>query len=457
MHAENPENGSVIDGESTNKRVARGDRRTAIVLDEFAAVEQGESVLSATRDATPCRIFNSTPEGTNNAFYLMKCRNIDKIRMSWTAHPIKSAGMYTREDGAYRAIDEEYWADFTDPVAEMVKLDQLITGREVPLPDGKIRSPWYAGECDRAGSAREIASQLDIDYEGSGHQFFSPDRITEAINSHARMPDLVGDLEYDEALAEPIRFRENPSGNLKLWCLLGSKGKPIGVRKLSMGADVSAGTGASNSCLSGIEILLQEKVFEYANPFARPEAFANFSVALARWFGQGEEATNPFLIWEANGPGRQYGSRIQETGYSNIYYRRNDTSITKKVSEIPGWAATAESKMTLLGNYRDAVEGQKYVNRSRVALEETLEYIFGPTGSVMHARSARKGDPSGAKSNHGDRVTADALAWLGVNERSAAPKRGKKPSVPVGSLAWRRKQQELAKRPSNRELGEGWG
>ena len=72
LHIENPENGSVVDGESTTENVARGDRRTAILLDEFAAVEQGHSVLSATRDATRSRIFNSTPKGTNNAFYSIR-------------------------------------------------------------------------------------------------------------------------------------------------------------------------------------------------------------------------------------------------------------------------------------------------------------------------------------------------------------------------------------------------
>jgi hypothetical protein len=456
MHAENPENGSVIDGESTNKRVARGDRRTAIVLDEFAAVEQGDSVLSATRDATRCRIFNSTPEGTSNAFYKMKTTNIDKLRMHWTAHPLKAAGLYTREDGVYKIIDKEYWADVDDPETWMMKYDKMITDREVPLPDGKLRSPWYAEECDRAGSAREIASQLDIDYEGSGHQFFSSDKVQDAILTNSRPPFVVGDLEYDEMTSEPIRFREDPEGHLKLWCMVSRDGKPMVSNKLSIGADISAGTGASNSCLCGIDMTLFEKVFELATPFVRPEQFAKLTVALCRWFKDSDSQKSPFLIWESNGPGRQFGSRVVETGYRNIYYRRNDASIRKKVSDIPGWVATAETKATLLGNYRSAVEGGKYINRSRAALEETLEYVFGPTGAVMHARSANKEDPSGAKSNHGDRVTADALAWKGVHELSAAPKRAAEPEIPVGCLAWRNKMREEAKRPSNLELGEGW-
>ena len=67
----NDENGSTIDGESTTGDVARGDRRTAIGLDEFAAfdVDSSYRALASTRDATRCRIFNSTPAGSSNAFY----------------------------------------------------------------------------------------------------------------------------------------------------------------------------------------------------------------------------------------------------------------------------------------------------------------------------------------------------------------------------------------------------
>ena len=343
MHVENPENGSVIDGESTTGRAARGDRRTAILLDEFAVVDQGEKVLSSTRDATPCRIFNSTPDGTNNAFYSMKCSNIDKLRLHWTAHPIKAAGLYTVEDGVHVAIDTEYWAKVHDPLKEMLKFDKMIIDRKVPLEGGKLRSPWYANECDRAGSAREIAQEVDIDYEGSGYQFFSKERIQDAILSFARPPIYVGTLEFDEVTCDPIRFVEDANGNLRLWCLLGADGNPVWQNRLAVGADVSAGTGASNSCLSGIDTILREKVFELASPYHRPEGFAKLAVALCKWFRGKDNGKTPFLIWESNGPGRQFGSRVIESGYSNVYYRRDDVSISGKTSDIPGWAATSES------------------------------------------------------------------------------------------------------------------
>jgi hypothetical protein len=438
LHIENPENGSVIDGESTTGRVARGDRRTAILLDEFAAVEQGESVLKATRDATDCRVFNSTPEGTNNAFYKMRQTKIRKLRLHWSVHPRKAIGLYTTtEHGDLKVLDPDGFPEDHKPIL-----------------DDKLRSPWYDRECERCASPYEIAQELDIDYLGSGHQFFNPDKVHEAVTLHALPPSMVGELVYDEATGDPIEFRDDPKGTVRLWVGLDGKNQPICRDRLVVGSDVSAGTGASNSVLAGYSAKTKEKVFEFTSPYHRPEAFATLTVALLRWF-QKASLHSPFLLWESNGPGRQYGSRVLDLGYGNIYLRKNDASIKQKVSDVPGWPPTKESKMVLLGNYRSGVEGLRCCNRSKRALEETLEYVFTPNGGVAHARAADKSDPSGANANHGDRVMADALAWKGLGERKRTPQR-ETPQAPPGSLAWRRKMREQAARPVNQELGEGW-
>jgi hypothetical protein len=430
LHAENPENGSVIDGESTNTNVARGDRRTAILLDEFAAVEQGHKVLSSTRDATNCRLFNSTPNGVNNAFYAIRQTGIERIRLHWSLHPLKNRGLYTTgEHGELKVLDPaNYPIDYR------------------PILDGKIRSPWYDEECKRAGSPQEIAQELDIDYLGSGFQYFSAPAIHKAVRDSARPPILVGELDYDDTTGEPIRFVENPGGKLRLWCLLDGKGNPPTDHKLSAGADVSAGTGASNSCLAGYDTSTYCKMFEYANAHIRPEAFAKQAVAICKWFG------GAYLIWESGGPGRQFGSRVEEIGYGNVYLRRREEALSKNVSDIPGVATTKETKLMFMGEYRSAVEKGECINRSKEALLETLEYIFSPNGGVEHSRSQSKTDPSGAKDNHGDRVIADALSWKALKERARMPEPETR-EVPVGSLAWRNQLRE----EQQRELAkDGW-
>lgn len=434
LHISNPSNGSVIDGEATTGQVARGDRRTAILLDEFAAVDQGGHVLASTRDATPSRIFNSTPLGIANAYYDVTQTKIKKLTLHWRMHPMKNLGLYeTDEKGSLRVLNEKgYPKDYQ------------------PILDGKLRSPRYDYEEGRS-SAREMAQEWNIDYLGSGHQYFLASSIQDTIRKYARPPMVIGDLEYDSVTGEGLKFREDSNGHIRLWCLLNKEGNIRREHRFVLGVDVSAGTGASNSCLSGYDAVTHEKVLEYTNPYIRPEEFAKQAVAIARWLGKA------YLVWESNGPGRQFGSRVIELGYFNVYLRKREEALSQKVSEIPGWASTRETKLVLMGSYRAALEKEECINRSKPALEECLEYIFGPDGGVQHSRENNKFDPSGAKFNHGDRVIADALAWRGLSERKGKPK-STKPEVPIGSLAWRIEQRAAAKQKPGRELqqNDGW-
>lgn len=435
-HIINPVTNSVIDGESTTKGFARGDRRTAILLDEFAAVDFGHKILPATLATTRSRIFNSTPLGTGNAYFDISLTSIRKLRFHWSDHPEKSKGLYTTDEGgSLKILDHEnYPADYH------------------PILDGKLRSVPY-DEQEARSSPRQMAQEWDIDYGGSQYQYFSAPAIQDAIRQFTRPPVVIGDLEYDNVTAEPIRFREDEHGRLELWCLPTKDGNFSSDHKIVIGVDVSAGTGASNSCICGYDKITNEKILQYVNPYIRPEEFARQVVAIARWLG------NAVIIWESNGPGSQFGSRVIELGYRNVYFYRREEAISKKVSDIPGWAPTKEGKLVVIGNYRAAIEKGICVNRSKEALEECLEYIFDPGGGVSHARSKNKEDPSGARSNHGDRVMADALAWMILSGAKAKPSQAEKPKVPIGSLAWRREMREKGKVRSSRELlhSDGWG
>ena len=456
LHTINPETGSVCDGESTNKNFARGARLTVIMLDEFAAVDQGEQILSATRDATNCRWFNSTPLGTGNAFYDQRQKGTKRLRLHWTVHPLKNPGLYMTDDkGNLKVLDQKRFPPDYKPIL-----------------DNKVRSPWYDRECERAGNAREIAQELDIDYLGSGHQFFLASAVLNAIRDHASDSILVGDLEFDLMdNAKPEKFRKDEEGKLLLWfhldkdrnppndykcktkstfCFYQQNAPNFGAHPVVIGVDVAAGTGASNSALCAWDTVTQEKIAEYANPFIRPEAFAYYAVALAKWLG------NAKIIWEQNGPGRQFGSRVQELMYNNIYLRSQSTTIENKATIIPGWAPTRESKLLLLGNYRDAIEGGTCANRSKISLEETLEYVYGANGGVEHSKSKSKSDPSGAGASHGDRVIADALAWKCIEGFGKGKKESELPKAPYGSLQWRIDQKKKDQKKPNKILGKGW-
>jgi hypothetical protein len=452
-HIENPETGCVIDAEATTENFGTGDRRFLVFLDEFSKVPNGDSMLASTQPVTNSRIINSTPFGINNAFYdLTHHSRIVKIRLHWTRHPTYRRGLYKKEagpNGKYIRIDTDYWSAVEDADERMATCDAMIVERGVPLPPDKERSPWYAEQCARAKSAAHVAQELDINYLGSGGQWFDPAKVQETITKYARPPLLIGDLEYDSQTGEPVRFRENTRGRLQLWFLLDKSGKPSSEHRSALGCDISSGTGASNSTGCGWDKITCEKLCEYANPRIRPEEFALQMVALGKWLG------NSQLIWEARGPGLNFGAKVVELDYGNIYLRKNDVSVTGKVSDIPGWAPGKDSKSLLLGNYRDIIETSECVNCSKEALEECLEYVYGPDGTPLHSKSINKDDPSGAKDNHGDRVIGDALAWKLMTYTSRNPQETK-PEIPPGCLAWRNRMRERSKQPKNRELSLNW-
>ena len=70
MHMFNVYRNNCIDGESTTQHAASGDRRLVSLLDEFAKVDNGADMRSATRDASYMRIINSTVAGPGTEYSL---------------------------------------------------------------------------------------------------------------------------------------------------------------------------------------------------------------------------------------------------------------------------------------------------------------------------------------------------------------------------------------------------
>ena len=393
----NEDNGSTITRTSTTSEASRGGRKTAILFDEFAAVADGHSMLKASRDATNCRFFNSTPQGTGNAFYDTMQTGIRKFRLHWSRHPIKAKGLYTGSRG-------------------------------------EQRSPWYDLQCKRAAHPMEIAQELDIDYLGSDYQWFDPLELQRLQDKTVTPCYLRGELEYDPAECKPSRFAETPKGRCQLWVVPDANGSVPKDRGYAVGVDIATGTGASNSVISVADRTTGEKVAEFATPHLKPHDLAREAVAFCRWFAGNTHGA--FLIWEANGPGRIFGDEILNLGYRNFFYRQNEKSLVRAPSTFPGWWASKETKLALLGAYRQALHDGTFINRSHQAVKECAQYVYSPGGGVAHSRSMTTVDPSGARENHADRVIADALAWKAVK---ATPKvQGDEPEVPVGSYAYRR-------------------
>jgi len=401
LSLKNLTNGSIIDGESTTGDVARGDRRSCVLLDEFAAFAAGDDfrALSSTRDVTPSRIFLSTPCGSSNAFATVaKNPAVRQIRLHWSEHPVKGKDKYTDHKG-------------------------------------RIRSPWYEKEVTRCSSPIEAAQELDIDFAGSTGAFFDHERLDQVARKHVRPPLLKGELIHDDVKSPS--FEKKSIGKLLLWVSPDASGKPPGDRRYYIGIDIAAGTGASNSCLSVVESKTSEKVAEFTSPDLRPDKLAKYAVALANWFS-GDNGQPAQLIWESAGPGRIFGDAVVELGHREIWYRRAENTVDRSPSKMMGWIPTRDSKQALLGRYRKMLFNEEFVNHSREAIDECREFIYDSSGGVEHALSINAQDKSGARSNHGDRVIADALACLALGGVRSI--QIPKAQILPGSLAWRRRE-----------------
>jgi hypothetical protein len=458
LQLHNAETGSVIDGESTTGDAGRGDRRTAMFIDEHAAFDlnDGFKVLRATRDTTNCRGFNSTPQGATNAFYeVVHNSSARQLKLHWRHHPVYNKGLYSVIDGEVELLD-----DFRGEVRVQRKGRGKST--EVMYPDDypfiktgiwKVRSPWFDNQCARCVSEQEISQELEIDFLGSDYQFFDPETIEIHLKKYARPPLSKGDLTYEPETLEPKKYVENQQGPLQLWITLDGQDRIPRDRKFVIGADVSAGTGASNSVASIVDVTTSEKIAVYRSPHIRPNPFADQVLALAKFFN------NAFLVWDASGPtGRTFTMRVMQKAYGNVYYRRYEKKIGKKITDEPGYYLNPEARTHVLENYRDAIGEGNFINRSRTGLKECLQFIVQPGGLVVHSDAASSQDPSGARLAHGDETIADALANHGLMERETMP-RPEKPEVPMGCLAWRMEQkrlQEMKQNPNKELVGAGW-
>jgi hypothetical protein len=400
LKRQNLENGARIDGESTTGDSTRGGRRTAMFADEFGSVPHPEddNLKAATLSVTKCRIWGSTPKGAWGAFYDRVQKTPCKITLHWSQNPAKNEGLY---------------------------FDKVT---------GKPRSPWYDKECERSGSPLEIAQELDICYHGAGNPFFDIAVIEQRKKDYCMEPVVRGAIVNG-------RFKVDPHGLLVLWRRPDMAGKLPDDREYTIGNDISMGTGASNSCMAIGDNKTGERVGEIVTPNLSPDEFAQHVLNVAYWL-KGPRNGMPFLIWESNGPGRLFEKEVLREGYINFYFKTSERSLSKAVSDEPGWHPTVENKKDVLGEYRRALGKGLYVNRSVYALDECKDYVFSSTGSVEHKKNITITDMSGARDNHGDRVIADALTWFGM--RGIEIPKELQVEVPRQSIAWKLREVDMA-------------
>ncbi|KKN54697.1 hypothetical protein LCGC14_0589660 [marine sediment metagenome] len=443
MTWKNAATGSNIIGSSTTADMGRGGRKNAVLVDEHAAWDRKESIelIGSLQHNTRCRVWASTPKGIGNGFHqIISAGNIRIHRLHWSQHPIHGAGLYTADKGKLKIVDDAYWRittprDILSRYPELEKKlppsDGLAVHTYPFILDGKVRSPYYDYECMQCPIPKLIAQELDMDFIGSGSPFFDLDEIREYVRLFKRTPFVTGELTYDIGY-EKIEWAPSKEGRLELWFHPDHLRRPAKDRRFVIGCDISAGTGMSNSHISVGDCRMRCKTAGFTTPHMRPERFAEYVYAVGTWFN------DAFIAFEGSGVGREFGSRLRELNYPNLYYM---TTSGGKKSEIPGFFPNEDSKRGLLTEYGRALNMREFTNPDETAVNECQMYEWTETQGVAHVGSAAAPDPSSAKKNHGDRVIGDALTWMLL-------KRTKRPDSPEivsrNTLAYLHKAAERA-------------
>lgn len=379
----NEQTGSGAQGDSTTGDSFRGGRRNGLFADEMQTVENDLAFMAAISAVTDCKIYNGTPAGMANEFYRLIARTDHRLELHWTLHPLKMQGAY--ELG------------------------------------GKIRSPWF-DKMAKELHPITLAQEVEMNFIGSAQRYFREDMLGPYIQQFAMPPLWVGDIEFkpDGSIKDMV---QNPSGKWRFWQLPDAQTKWPDDRIFVAACDIAFGTGASNStCVVG-DAKERIKIAEYADANIDPGSFAKLVVNVCRWFrgytaDMGPEYGGAYLIWENNGGGGSiFGQEVVRQNYRNVYFSRKEGQINRPVTVTAGWNSNSSTRKLLLGGLFKAYSEKTYINPSTLALDEARCYVFVPSAqAIVHTASMDDTDPSGAGSNHGDRVIADALLVLAMDE-----------------------------------------
>lgn len=253
---------------------------------------------------------------------------------------------------------------------------------------------------------------------GSTDLFFGFELISK-LNDKTIEPAYQGMLEYELTEAGFIydtTFVPGGKNSILSWWGELERGRPLQGHNYVVAADISKGTGTSNSVDAVLDVNTNEIVGLLVTPYYSITDFAELTVALCEWVGGN---IKPLLIWEENGASDFY-KRITELGYYNMYVKEDVYGKKAKAKNKFGWRSTQGqngTKIAVLNSLdaalneglRDKTRFKPIILYDKQTVNELESYVFFE-GKIDVGPAAMQTETSGAKSAHGDRVIAIALA-----------------------------------------------
>ena len=235
---------------------------------------------------------------------------------------------------------------------------------------------WFEKETKNM-SRRQIAQELECNFNMSGETVFHPE-----------------DMEYIGAnLCEP-KYKTGFDRNLWIW----EEYRPECSYMLV--GDVARGDGQDYSTLIIFKLDTEEIVAEYQGK-STPDIFANMVGEVGKEYG------SCMVVIENNTVGWASLSKLQETGYPNLYYSRKstheyvDSLQAEYAGVVPGFSTTQKTRPLVIAKMEEFVRNKLINIKSKRLFNEMKTFIW------------HNGKPQAMKNHNDDLVMACAIGcWV---------------------------------------------
>ena len=222
MKLVNPESGNTIQGESANRDFSRQGRYSTILLDEFAFWEFADSVWTATADSAPIRFPVSTPRGKNNKFADLRFSDQTKvISLHWTLHPHKDEAWYEKEKSRRnpREVAQELDIDYEASGSERVFTlrTNKILRNNVVIDPFEVPSSWsFRAGLDYGTRNKSAFHVFTKDYDNDEYMIWewrrNMDDLKQIDNFHGSMVQAIAKMLFECPYGELIdHIRADPN------------------------------------------------------------------------------------------------------------------------------------------------------------------------------------------------------------------------------------------------------
>lgn len=373
MVLRHPVSGATIAGQASSAHIGRGGRRTFVLFDEFAALEDDDAAWRSASDTASCRIALSTPIGYGTRYdkLVNEARgtgNPELVEMLYYHHPEKAKGA-------------EHRVDF----------DGTITG---VVGGTYVWTPWL-GDQLRKRDKVDLAQNVFAEAMGAGAAFFPSAAVTAHRREFGREPRRANWVKG--------RWVDSPTGRWRLW----RSEEEVG--SYAIGMDPAYGTGNHASAVCVLDAQTKAMVAMMVDASITPADLAAEVADVAR--GAFKEAV---VAWEVNGPGQSLQRDFEAQRFHRVWKPRREGKSTHGIVDRVGWVSSESSKRILLGNLSRAVQQGEVIVPCTGTLDEMLAYVLDGNGRVIPGRL--RDESTGARENHGDRVIALALAWMALDD-----------------------------------------